>query len=119
MIATTLPYILDRPNLLILPPPQIALLAPTASTAWSLRQAAAHMRGRGGRRPHLNVVRRWCGHRGWTVELQDLSTPTQTARWTLRLPSVRLSREIITMQAWVEWFERTRLRLSTLHVPNF
>lgn len=116
-----LPFVLDRDAHVVLLPgvdldefdPQVAI---TMSAATKLMRGRTRTRlGDDGRErlqlQHvaLGVARRWTG-RGWHVELADLHGAVAT--YTLRLPALRLSGQLLTMTAWVLAFERARARLS-------
>lgn len=70
------------------------------SQAITLIQAAALLRGRKGRRPHVTSVRRWCNpRRGYNGS---------GAKIVLRC--VRVGGELLTTAEWVAEFERLRAR---------
>jgi hypothetical protein len=68
-----------------------------------LTAARAMLRGRGGKSPSLETLRRWANpRRGWKAPFPD------APRVILR--TVRLNGELLTLPQWVEEFERERLR---------
>lgn len=103
-----LPFNLDRAKREILPPANFPALDDPTS-AITITEATKLMRGRGGKKPHPTEVRRWASH-GWKTALRGDDGTVGT--WTLRFPMQRLGRELVTLPAWVAWFERMRLRFS-------
>lgn len=67
--------------------------------ALTMTQAAKLIRGRGGRRPHIDVIRRWCN------PLKGCMVGERRAV----LRSVRVGGEILTMPQWIEEFQQARV----------
>lgn len=73
--------------------------------AVSLTEAAKLMCGKGGKHPSVETLRRWANpERG--------CRPSGPDGDRIVLPTVRLGGELLTMPAWVEWFEQMRVRLG-------
>ena len=108
-----LPYHLDKERYEILPPAELPELDP--QQAIGIDGACALLRGRGGKRPHPAVVRRWAS-KGWKATLRD--DQGRVAEWRCRLPIARIGRDLVTMPAWVAWFERMRIRFSVPCPPK-
>jgi hypothetical protein len=77
-----------------------------AARQLSLTEAAKLLRGRGGKAPSVDTLRRWANpNRGCRVgELQ------------LLLPTVRVGGEVLTMPEWVQAFAKMRARLGVRKV---
>ena len=72
------------------------------SQAIGLAEAAKYMRGRGGKKPSVETVRRWC----------SLTKGCSVGGKVLILHAVRVNGELLTMPGWVEAFEAERIRMG-------
>lgn len=75
-----------------------------------LKAAAALLRGRGGKPPSLDTVRRWANpRRGYRPRGNYAGPP-------LVLATCRLGNDLVTLPEWVEEFERRRFQMGTTRV---
>lgn len=81
--------------------------------AISLTEAAKLMRGRGGKRPSVETVRRWANPKKgcWPQGRGE-------GRRQLLLRVVRLNGEMLTSETWVRDFELARARLGARPQPD-
>lgn len=75
-----------------------------------LTQAAKLMRGRGGRAPSIETLRRWANHKRGCRPLGELGP-------TIFLRVARVNGYLVTTAEWVQEFERQRLALGTREIP--
>jgi hypothetical protein len=75
------------------------------SKAIGMAEAAALVRGMGGRAPHVETMRRWAT-KGVRVNGE-----------LVRLRTIKLNSERITLPEWVRAFEEERLRLAMAQAP--
>ena len=90
-----------------LPPGAIDL-----TDAIGLSTAAKRMRGRGGKAPSVETVRRWANPRRGCF-------PQGKGGPRLVLATIRMSGELLTLPEWVEAFERDRARLGRRGPPQW
>ncbi len=77
--------------------------------ALSLAEAAALLRGRGGKRPSLCTVRRWANPR------RGCKVPGRPE--PVILTTVRCGQDVLTLPEWVEAFSRARVSSRPAQPP--
>ena len=76
-----------------------------------LTQAAKLMRGRGGRAPSIETLRRWANHKRGCRPLGELGP-------TIFLRVARVNGYLVTREEWVREFERQRVAIGTREPPQ-
>jgi hypothetical protein len=79
--------------------------------AISLTDASHLMRGRGGKGPAVETVRKWCNPRRGCF-------PAGKDGPRLVMRSLKINGEVVTTRAWVAEFERERVRLGARQVAE-
>lgn len=78
----------------------------------TLTDAAKLMRGRAGRRPSIDSIRRW-------ASVRKGCRPSGQEGPVVYLQVVRVNGELLTTAEWVHEFERERVRLGARERPPF